>query len=48
MKKLELQDRKIPHWHGITWLPDSFNIEKLFNHSQHDLDEEELTKIAET
>ena len=32
----------------MNWLPDSFNIEKLFNASQNELDEEELEKIAET
>ena len=48
VKKLELQERKIPHWHGIHWLPDSFNVEKLFSQSQNELDEDELKKIAET
>jgi hypothetical protein len=47
VKKLELQDRKIPHWHGICWLPDSFDVEKLFSKSLNELDEEELKKIAD-
>ena len=48
VKKLELQERKIPHWHGVAWLPDSFDVEKLFSKSIDELDQDELDKIAET
>ena len=46
LKKLELQERKIPHWHSLNWLPDSFSVEKLFKPGKNELDHNEVHKIA--
>ena len=45
--KLELQERKIPHWHNISWLLESFNIEKLQKCDSNNVDELIVDDIAD-